>query len=220
MKINGKKVRAFTGGLLTAGIRQLAARLRGRAPSSASNESGARGGGASCKLGDLFKGVFFGVGSIGRRLDAIWKGKTFAGYVVQLTDPTSLRSAADALQKLDGNQKIAADVERAASSLSSESGPALAASIKDAIRLFDYDTIINRIANRDPAFFGRFRTEIRSGNQPGRTRSTRKGGTSSWPRSTRQTREGPTRSRRSGASIATSKRSSSSLPLAPRLQSW
>jgi SdpC family antimicrobial peptide len=79
--------------------------------------------------------------------------------------PTSLRSAADALQKLDGNQKIAADIERVAGSLSSDSGPALAASIKDAIRLFDYDTIINRIGNRDPSFFGRFQTEIRSGNQ-------------------------------------------------------
>jgi len=165
MKIDGRKVRGFTGGLVMAAFVSLLLGCGAEPPQSASNEP-APAAEVQAETGEtLFKGVFFGVGSSGRRLDGIWKGKTFADYVVQLTDPTSLRSAADALQKLDGNQKIAADIERAAGSLSSESGPALAADIKDAIRLFDYDTIINRIGNRDPAFFGRFQTEIRSGNQ-------------------------------------------------------
>jgi SdpC family antimicrobial peptide len=112
----------------------------------------------------LFKGVFFGVGDVGRHLDGIWKGKTLSESI-QSTDATTLRNGAAELRKLGDSGKSAAEIDQVAGALSGESGPTIAAEIKQAAQAIDYDAIVASIAANDPTFFARFRTEIRSGNQ-------------------------------------------------------
>jgi hypothetical protein len=108
--------------------------------------------------------VYFGAGQVGRRLDRIWKGKTFAEHVAT-TDAQTLRGAANALRKVGGYEDGASKVEALAGKMSMDSGGRTAQDLAKVAGSIDYDAVAAVIGKSDPSFFSRFQKEIRSGDQ-------------------------------------------------------
>ena len=163
MKIDKRKFRVVTGGLVMLAFASAQLGCGAEPPHTGSTEASPSFD-VQAQTGEtLFKGVYFGVGEVGRHLDGLWKGKTFADYVKTI-DATSLRNGAAELREAGVQENSAAELERAANILSGESGAAVSASLKDATRAIDYDRIAASIAIADPTFFSRFASEIRSGD--------------------------------------------------------